>query len=93
MGEWLAREIEEKTGYETRVTHLGHLQLGGTPTVFDRVLATRLGVFAVEMVEKGLFDHMACMCSGEVKAAPYAEALAGIKKVDLELYEMAKLFY
>jgi 6-phosphofructokinase 1 len=93
VGEWLAREIEEKTGYETRVTHLGHLQRGGTPTVFDRVLATRLGVYAVEMVERGLFDHMACMRSGELRAVPYEEALAGIKRVDLELYRMAQLFY
>ncbi len=93
IGEWLAKELEEKTGYETRVTHLGHLQRGGVPTVFDRVLATRLGAFAVEMIKEGLFDHMACLCQNQVKAVPYAEALQGIKQVDLELYELAKLFY
>ncbi len=93
IGEWLAKELEEKTGYETRVTHLGHLQRGGIPTVFDRVLATRLGAYAVEMIKQGLFDHMACLCQNQVKAVPYAEALQGIKKVDLELYELAKLFY
>lgn len=93
IGNWLANEIEDKTGYETRVTHLGHLQRGGTPTVFDRVLATRLGAFAVDMVKRGLFDHMACMCKNKVKAIPYSEALKGIKQVDLELYELAKLFY
>ncbi len=93
IGNWLADEIERVTGYETRVTHLGHLQRGGTPTVFDRVLATRLGAYAVQMVEEGLFDHMACMCANQVKAVPYSEALAGIKQVDLELYELAQLFF
>ncbi len=93
VGEWLATEIEERTGYETRVTHLGHLQRGGPPTVFDRVLATQLGAFAVDMVVDGKFDHMACMHAGEVKAVPYSEALAGTKQVDLKLYELAKLFY
>jgi len=93
VGEWLAEEIEARTGYETRVTHLGHLQRGGAPTVFDRVLATRLGVQAAEMVKQGRFDHMACMCSGEISSAPYSEVLAGTKQVDLDLYELAKLFY
>ncbi len=93
IGNWLAEEIERVTGYETRVTHLGHLQRGGTPTVFDRVLATRLGAYAVQMVEEGVFDHMACMCANRVKAVPYSEALAGTKQVDLELYELAQLFF
>ena len=93
IGDWLASEIEEKTGYETRVTHLGHLQRGGIPTVFDRVLATRLGALAVEMVQKGQFDQMACMVGGEFKAVPYSEALKGVKEVDLDLYELAKLFF
>jgi len=93
VGNWLAEEIEKRTGYETRVTHLGHLQRGGIPTVFDRVLATRLGAFAVDMVKQGLFDHMACMRAGKVEAVPYSEALNGVKKVDLDLYELAKLFF
>ena len=93
VGTWLAEQIEEKTGYETRVTHLGHLQRGGTPTVFDRVLATRLGAFAVDMVLEGKFNHMACMRDNQVVAVPYAEVLDGTKTVDLELYEMAMLFF
>jgi phosphofructokinase-like protein len=92
IGEWIAREIEQKTGYETRVTHLGHLQRGGTPTVFDRVLATRLGVHAVDMVKEGEFDRMACYCAGEVSSVAYDEALAGTKTIDLKLFETAKLF-
>jgi 6-phosphofructokinase 1 len=93
VGIWLAERIEEQTGYETRVTHLGHLQRGGSPTVFDRVLATRLGAFAVDMVIDGTFDHMACMRDNRVVAVPYAEALDGTKTVDLELYKMAKLIF
>ena len=93
IGDWLAAEIEDTTGYETRVTHLGHLQRGGIPTVSDRVLATRLGALAVYMVKEGVFDHMACMRAGEFKAVPYSEALKGTKQVDLDLYELAKLFF
>lgn len=93
VGSWLANEIENVMGYETRVTHLGHLQRGGVPTVFDRVLATRLGAYAVEMAQEGKFDHMACLQNNITVAVPYSEVLVGIKKVDLGLYELAKLFY
>ncbi len=93
VGGWLAAEIEERTGHETRVTHLGHLQRGGVPTVFDRVLATRLGAHAVEMVKDGVFDHMSCIASNSLEAVPYDQALRGTKTIDLELFELAKLFY
>lgn len=93
IGEWLALELEERTGYETRLTHLGHLQRGGTPTVFDRVLATRLGAFAVEAVKEGQFDCMVCLRDNKLTAVPYSEALAGTKTIDLELLELASLFY
>jgi phosphofructokinase-like protein len=93
IGSWLADQIEEKTGYETRVTHLGHLQRGGIPTVFDRVLATRLGAQAVRMVKEGQFDSMACICANQIGGMPYTEALTGIKRIDLSLYELAKLFF
>lgn len=93
VGGWLAEQIEERTGYETRVTHLGHLQRGGSPTVFDRVLATRLGAYAVDMAIEGKFGQMACMRGNQVVAVPYPEALDGTKTVDLELYEMAKMFF
>lgn len=92
IGSWLADEIEKRTGYETRVTHLGHLQRGGMPTVFDRVLATRLGAYAVDMVKEGTFDHMACLRANQVEAVPYEEALRGVKQVDMKLYELGKLF-
>lgn len=93
VGDWLAGELEEKTGYETRVTHLGHLQRGGIPTVFDRVLATRLGAYAVDMVKEGNFDHMACMKANKVVAVPYKEALSGTKTIDPQIFELAKLLY
>jgi ATP-dependent phosphofructokinase / diphosphate-dependent phosphofructokinase len=93
VGTWLGKELEKRTGYETRVTHLGHLQRGGNPSVFDRVLATKLGVFAVEMTKEGMFDQMACMQGGKIVAVPYAEALDGTKTVDLDFYEIAKTLY
>lgn len=93
VGQWLAGALEERTGYETRVTHLGHLQRGGTPTLFDRVLATRLGVRAVDMVAGGLFDRMACLTGGTIGDVSYEEALAGPKTIDLEIYELAKSLF
>ena len=93
IGEWLAYELEHRTGYETRVTHLGHLQRGGTPTVADRVLATRLGAYSVDMVKSGVFDHMACIRENRITSVPYSEALAGKKTIDLDMFELAKLFY
>jgi len=93
IGEWLALKLEESTGYETRVTHLGHLQRGGTPTVFDRVLATRLGAYAVDMVKEGNFDCMVCLHDNRLVAVPYSEALDGTKTIDLALFELAKQFY
>lgn len=92
IGEWLANELEQRTGYETRVTHLGHLQRGGTPTLFDRLLATRLGVHAVDLVKQGKFDHMVSIRGDRITEVPYAEALAGKKTIDLEVFELAKLF-
>ncbi len=92
IGEWLAHELERRTGYETRVTHLGHLQRGGSPTMEDRILATRLGAYAVEMVKAGRFDRMACMSDNKVTSVPYETALAEKKTIDKELYELAKLF-
>jgi ATP-dependent phosphofructokinase / diphosphate-dependent phosphofructokinase len=93
VGNWLAEQIEERTGYETRVTHLGHLQRGGTPTVFDRLLATRMGVFAVELIREGRFGHMACQSGNRIVAVSYEEALKGTKHVPIELYELGRLFF
>ena len=85
IGAWLSDEIERRTGYESRVTTLGHVQRGGTPTAFDRVLATRFGVAAVQAVHEGAFGTMAALRSGEIVRVPLAEAVGRPKTLDLAL--------
>lgn len=80
IGAWLAEEIERCTGYESRVTILGHIQRGGTPTAFDRVLATRFGVAAMRAVHDGDFGTMVALQAGEIVRVPF-EAAVGISKV------------
>lgn len=92
IGNVLAREIEARTGYESRVTVLGHLQRASSPTVFDRVLATRLGVAAVELVHEGRFGHMVALRGNRITALPLEEGLSGKHTLDLSLYELAGLF-
>jgi 6-phosphofructokinase 1 len=93
IGVTLEREIEARTGYETRATILGHVQRGGTPVAFDRVLATRLGVAAVEAVSAGRFGVMAGVHGTKIVQTPLAEALAQPKLLDPGLYETAELFF
>ncbi|MDR7522854.1 MAG: ATP-dependent 6-phosphofructokinase [Armatimonadota bacterium] len=93
VGALLAREVEARTGYETRVTVLGHLQRGGSPTVFDRVLATRLGVAAVEAVEAGRFGMMVAVQGTRIVTVNLEDALSGSKRLDLELYRLSRLFH
>ena len=88
----LGREIEARTGYETRVTVLGHTQRGGTPTAFDRILATRLGVAAVVEVEKGNFGVMVAHIGREIVALPLEEGIREMHRVNPRLYEIAQLF-
>lgn len=93
MGRLLADLIQEKTGYETRVTVLGYLQRGGSPTAFDRILATRFGVKAVEEALKGNFGIMVNLRGAEINTAPLEEAVGKLKTVDMRLYEIAKIFF
>ena len=93
IGVVLEREIEHRTGYEARVTILGHVQRGGTPVAFDRVLATRFGVAAVRAVAAGHFGSMVGLRGTEVLELPMAESLAEPKLLDPELYETAELFF
>jgi 6-phosphofructokinase 1 len=86
IGAWLAEEIEERTGFEARVTILGHIQRGGTPSAFDRVLATRFGVEAVGAVHDGDYGMMVALQCGEIVRIPIADAVAQPKTVDLDLY-------
>ena len=89
----LALEIESRTGYECRVTVLGHTQRGGSPSAFDRVLATRLGVSAVEEVARGNFGVVVALKGGEIAPVPLGAAVGEMRRVDAKLYELAKLFW
>jgi ATP-dependent phosphofructokinase / diphosphate-dependent phosphofructokinase len=93
IGNLVARELEERTGYETRVTSLGHVQRGGTPTAFDRVLATRLGVAAIDAVHRGEFGVMVALRGQDIVTVPIEEATAELKTVDPKLYEVAEVFF
>lgn len=93
IGHVLAKEIEQRTGYDTRVTVLGHLQRGGSPTAFDRLLATRLGVGAIDMVHSGQYGKMVALVGNEIVPVELSEAVAKLKTVQPELYEIAKVFF
>jgi 6-phosphofructokinase 1 len=93
IGVVLEREIESRTGFETRVTILGHVQRGGTPVAFDRVLATRFGVAALQTVAGGRFGVMVALRGTEIVQVPLADALAEPRLLDPELYQTAELFF
>lgn len=87
IGEWLAAEIERRTGFESRATALGHIQRGGTPTAFDRVLATRFGVAAVAAVHDGAFGTMVALRAGQIVTVPLEEAVGVPKTLDRSLLD------
>jgi phosphofructokinase-like protein len=90
----VAAEIGERTGFETRVTILGHIQRGGTPTAFDRILATRFGVAAIDAVHEGATGQMVALQAGHIVRVPLAEAVGRSKTVDPELYHgVAEVFF
>src|SRR3954449_5687093 len=93
VGDALGREIEERTGFETRVTVLGHVQRGGSPTPRDRVLATRFGLKAADLALAGEFGQMAALRGDDVVALPLAEATAQLKVVPREWYDVARAFF
>jgi 6-phosphofructokinase 1 len=93
IGTLLAEEIEKRTGFETRVTVLGHIQRGGTPTAFDRVLATRFGVAAIDAVHEGAFGQMVALQAGSIVRVALAEAVGELKTVDPELVGVAEVFF
>lgn len=93
IGHILGKQIEEKTGYETRVTVLGHIQRGGSPSAFDRVLGTRFGVKAVELVQKGEFGKMVALKGNRIVGVPLVDAVGTLKTVDMKLYNLAKTFF
>jgi len=93
IAHWLEGEIEEKTGKETRATVLGHVQRGGTPTGFDRVLATRFGLHAIDAADAGEWGKMTALRGTDIQLVALADATAELKTVPRELYEEAEVFF
>ncbi len=93
IGNLVGELIEEKTGFETRVTVLGHIQRGGTPTAFDRVLGTRFGVSAFQLVKQGKFGHMVSLNARNIVAVPLEAAVGELKTVPKEYYDLAQVFF
>ena len=93
IGDILAEEIEKRTGFETRVTVLGHIQRGGSPTAFDRVLGTRFGVKAIELIKDAKFGRMVALSGVKIIDVPLQDAVNELKLVDKELYDIAKVFF
>ena len=93
VGHFLAEEIEKRMDVETRVTILGHVQRGGSPTAYDRILATRFGVTAVELIKNENFGKMVALQGNRIIPIDLREAVSRSKTVDMELYEIAKIFF
>ena len=93
VGTWLADEIARHTGAESRAVVLGHVQRGGTPTAYDRVLATRFGLHAVDAVRDGDFGVMVALRGTDIVRVKLAEATAELKTVPLERYQEAEVFF
>ena len=93
VGAQLAQEIEQRTGFETRVTVLGHVQRGGSPTPRDRVLATRYGLKAADLVQEGRFGRMAALHGDAIVDVPLEEATTELKTVPDDWFEVARAFF
>jgi 6-phosphofructokinase 1 len=93
VGAQLAQEIEQRTGFETRVTVLGHVQRGGSPTPRDRVLATRYGLKAADLVQEGRFGRMAALHGDAIVDVPLEEATSELKTVPDDWFEVARAFF
>jgi 6-phosphofructokinase len=93
MGQRLEREIEQRTGYETRATVLGHTQRGGTPTAFDRVLATRLGIAAIDAAHEARWGMMPALRGTRIELVQLREAVEQLRTVPAEEYEVAETFF
>src|SRR5215467_14844980 len=90
IGNVLATEIERRTGFETRAVILGHTLRGGTPTAFDRMLATRYGVAAIDLVHKGSFGRMVALKGSEITSVPISDAIAKNRVVPQEMMDVAQ---
>ena len=92
VGQILAEMIEKKTGYETRVTVLGHIQRGGSPTAFDRVLATRFGVGVLRLIEEKKFGYMVSLQGNRIVPVPLQKATGSLKLVPEEFHDLCRVF-
>jgi ATP-dependent phosphofructokinase / diphosphate-dependent phosphofructokinase len=93
IGFRVAKEIADRLGVETRVTVLGHIQRGGSPTAFDRIIGTRFGLRAVDLVREGRFGQMVALHGTRIEPVPLSEATAGPKEMDLEQFADAEVFF
>jgi 6-phosphofructokinase 1 len=93
IANWLEGEIEQRTGHEARATVLGHVQRGGTPTAFDRVLATRFGLHAIDAAHEGQWGKMTALRSTNIELVDLSEATAELKTVPESLYREAEVFF
>ena len=93
IGEVVAREIERRLAVETRTVTLGYVQRGGTPTAFDRLLATRMGIHAVDLAARGEFGRLVSLQGGRVRAVELSVVRSGARPVDPELYDAARVFF
>jgi len=93
IGVMLEHEIEARTGFETRVTILGHVQRGGTPTAFDRVLATRFGIDAIDAAHEEDYGLMVALQGTDIVRVPIGDAVGELKTLDPSLYQTAEVFF
>jgi phosphofructokinase-like protein len=93
VGNLVADQIEKRTGMEARATILGHIQRGGSPTAFDRILATRFGVKAVELINEKKYGFMTSIQGNNITEVELSEVVGGLKKVEIELFEIAEVFF
>jgi phosphofructokinase-like protein len=93
IGVWLEKEVEQRTGYETRVTILGHIQRGGTPTAYDRVLATRFGIAAIDAVSDRDYGKMVALRGESIERVAISDGVGELKTLDPELFKTAEVFF
>jgi 6-phosphofructokinase 1 len=93
IGPALAERIEDATGFETRYSVLGHIQRGGSPTAYDRVLGTRFGLAAADLIHTRQFGRMVALQGTEIRDIPLSEAVGRLKTVTPERYEIARVFF
>jgi 6-phosphofructokinase 1 len=93
IGDLVAKEIEKRMGIESRAVVLGHVQRGGTPTAFDRVLGTKFGIAAIDLVHDEKFGMMTSLQGTKIRPVPILEGIKESKTVDKETYEIAKVFF